>query len=87
MKEEKPKPTLEQKIIVYKKISEWLRNTDKKEHVRVLEMLKKEMNKKTSATLKGKMPKNIPIGFWWNNGKINKRTYECPGIEWNRGKL
>ena len=45
------------------------------------------MNKKTSATLKGKMPKNIPIGFWWNNGKINKRTYECPGIEWNRGKL
>lgn len=49
--------------------------------------LKKEMNKKTSATLKGKMPKNIPTGFWWNNGKINKRTYECPGIEWNRGKL
>lgn len=49
--------------------------------------LKKEMNRKTSATMKGRMPKNIPTGFWWNNGKINKRTHECPGLEWNRGKL
>ena len=49
--------------------------------------LKKQMSAKTSNTMKGKMPKNIPTGFWWNNGKINKRTYECPGLEWNRGKI
>lgn len=49
--------------------------------------LKKKMNAKTSATMKGKMPKNIPTGYWWNNGKINKRANECPGLDWNRGKL
>lgn len=49
--------------------------------------LKKQMNAKTSATMKGKMPKNIPTGYWWNNGSLNKRTNECPGAEWTRGKL
>ena len=49
--------------------------------------LKKKMNAKTSATMKGKMPKNIPTGYWWNNSKINKRANECPGLDWNRGKL
>lgn len=49
--------------------------------------LKKRMNAKTSATMKGRMPKNIPTGLWWNNGKINKRTHECPGLEWIRGKV
>jgi hypothetical protein len=49
--------------------------------------LKKQMNMKTSATMKGKMPKNIPTGFWWNNGSINKRTNICPGSDWIRGKL
>jgi hypothetical protein len=24
---------------------------------------------------------------WWNNGQINKRSIECPGIEWGLGKL
>lgn len=49
--------------------------------------LKKLMNAKTSVTMKGRMPKNIPTGLWWNNGKINKRTHECPGLEWIRGKV
>lgn len=49
--------------------------------------LKKQMNAKTSATMKGKMPKNIPTGYWWNNGSVNKRTNVCPGQEWIRGKL
>lgn len=45
MKEAKPKPTLEQKMIVYKKIAEWLQNTDKKEQGRVIEMLKQRIKK------------------------------------------
>lgn len=49
--------------------------------------LKKQMNIKTSLTMKGRIPKNIPTGLWWNNGKINKRTHECPGLGWNRGKI
>jgi group I intron endonuclease len=24
---------------------------------------------------------------WWNNGQINKRSVECPGKQWNRGRL
>lgn len=48
---------------------------------------KREMSAKASATMKGKMPKNIPTGFWWNNGTINKRTNDCPGQEWTRGKV
>ena len=24
---------------------------------------------------------------WWNNGVICKRSRECPGIEWKRGRL
>lgn len=49
--------------------------------------LKKRMNEKTSQTMKGKMPANIPSGFWWNNGTINKRSAECPCDGWIRGKL
>jgi hypothetical protein len=48
---------------------------------------KQEMSRKTSVTMKGRMPKNIPSGFWWNNGSINKRSNENPGSEWTRGKI
>jgi group I intron endonuclease len=24
---------------------------------------------------------------WWNNGQINKRSVECPGKEWQHGRL
>lgn len=48
--------------------------------------LKKRMNEKTSATLKGRMPDNIPKGYWWNNGSINKRSTNCPGDGWLRGR-
>lgn len=51
---------------------------------------KKEMNEKTSRTMKGKIPKNIDMfkgSIWWNNGTINKRSKECPGHEWNKGMI
>jgi len=52
--------------------------------------LKKQMNAKTSATLKGKRPKNLDMfvgTFWWNNGSINKRSSNCPGDDWTKGKI
>jgi len=52
--------------------------------------LKKQMNAKTSATMKGRPPNNakyIKGSFWWNNGVINKRSKECPGDEWFRGTV
>lgn len=52
--------------------------------------LKKQMSAKTSAALKGKRPKNLDmfIGtFWWNNGSINKRSPNCPGDDWTKGKI
>lgn len=52
--------------------------------------LKKQMNVKTSATLKGKRPKNLDMfvgTFWWNNGSINKRSSNCPGDDWTKGKI
>lgn len=30
---------------------------------------------------------NVRGTHWWNNGIINKRTKECPGLEWVPGKL
>lgn len=50
-------------------------------------ILKKLMNEKTSQTMKGRIPKNIPSGYWWNNSIINKRSIECPGNDWIRGKV
>jgi hypothetical protein len=52
--------------------------------------LKKKMNAKTSATMKGKPPNNAEWmrgTFWWNNGKINKRSKDCPGKDWTKGKV
>jgi hypothetical protein len=51
--------------------------------------LKRRMNEKTSQTLKGRMPANIDMfkgSIWWNNGTINKRSKDCPGDGWNRGR-
>lgn len=25
--------------------------------------------------------------FWWNNGEINKKSFECPGEGWKRGQI
>lgn len=48
---------------------------------------KKRMNEKTSKTMKGRMPKNIPKGYWWNDGSINKRSLDSPGKNWTRGRV
>ena len=51
---------------------------------------KQIMSEKISKSLKGKMPKNIDMfrnSFWWNNGIINKRCRDCPGENWQKGKL
>lgn len=52
--------------------------------------LKKRMNEKTSKTMKGKSPNNaewMKSAKWWNNGTINKRSSECPGDEWIKGRV
>jgi hypothetical protein len=52
--------------------------------------LKKQMNAKTSVTMKGRPPNNVKYikgSFWWNNGVINKRSKECPGDGWFRGTV
>ena len=51
--------------------------------------LKKQMNAKTSATMKGRPPNNVKYtkgSFWWNNGTINRRCKESPGPEWKKGR-
>jgi len=30
--------------------------------------------------------KKYDLGYWWTDGKQNKRQYECPGIGWWRGR-
>jgi hypothetical protein len=49
----------------------------------------KEVGKKISATLKGRLPKNIELfskAFWWTDGTFNKKSFECPGTNWIRGR-
>lgn len=51
--------------------------------------LKKRMNNKASATMKGRPPNNAKYtkgSFWWNNGTINRRCKESPGPEWKKGR-
>jgi hypothetical protein len=54
------------------------------------EETKQKCGKKISKALEGKVPKNLKMfvgSFWWNNGHINKRSHECPGIDWVKGRL
>jgi hypothetical protein len=50
------------------------------------EETRKRMSQNISKAMKGKMPKNIPSGLWWNNGLSNKRQAECPGDGWTKGR-
>lgn len=48
--------------------------------------LSMETRKKLSISNSGK--KNHVFGTqWWNNGAINKRSKECPGQGWVRGRI
>lgn len=52
--------------------------------------LKKRINEKTSQTMKGRKPANLDMfkgSLWWNNGAINKRSKDCPGEVWIRGRV
>ena len=40
-----------------------------------------------SAETRLKMSEAICGMLWWNNGISNKRSRECPGEGWRRGKL
>ena len=50
-----------------------------------------EHRRRASASIKEafiKDPSKTSKGtFWWNNGSLNKKSKECPGEEWIRGKL
>lgn len=48
--------------------------------------LRKRMGERISQAMKGRMPANIPTGYWWTNGFINRRSIDCPGNDWIRGK-
>jgi hypothetical protein len=43
------------------------------------EETKQKIGEKNREKMKGKL--------WWNNGKSQKRSVECPGDEWIRGRL
>ena len=48
------------------------------------------LSEKLKITMKGRKPSNIDQMkhmLWWNNGSINKRSFDCPGEKWLRGKL
>ena len=50
----------------------------------------KLISEKISMSLKGRIPKNIEMmkgTFWWNNETINKRSKDCPGEGWTKGKI
>lgn len=64
--------------------------------------LSEETRKKLSEALKGKHPSaetrqklseankgnhNVKGKLWWNNSISNKRSKECPGEGWTRGRL
>ncbi len=59
-------------------------------------VVSEEVRKKMVASWKEKYDRgeiNLPptspnfSGKWWNNGQVCKRSVECPGDEWKRGRL
>jgi hypothetical protein len=59
-------------------------------------VLTEEQKKQISETLKQKykngeikiLPQSPNLSAkWWNNGKINKRSLECPGNDWKSGRI
>jgi hypothetical protein len=55
------------------------------------EETKKTNRQKISKAMKGIIPKNINMfkgSCWWNDGRINKRSIECPvGDGWIKGRI
>lgn len=47
---------------------------------------RERVGKKISAGLMGR-PSPSKGTFWWNDGSANRRSAECPGDSWIRGKL
>ena len=68
----------------------------KKYYEKNKKVITEEQKKQISETLKKKYKngeiKIIPpspnlSAKWWNNGEINTRSVECPGITWKRGRI
>lgn len=43
--------------------------------------------KKLSTELRKRLSETRTGLYWWNNGEINKKSRECPGEDWKRGRL
>lgn len=43
--------------------------------------------KKQPLEIKKQVSRLMSGNLYWNNGYINKRAKECPGIEWKRGRI
>lgn len=75
-----------------KKKSESLKKYYKKNKKVVTEEQKKQISETLKKKYKNGEIKIIPpspnlSAKWWNNGEINTRSVECPGITWKRGRI
>jgi hypothetical protein len=73
-----------------KKLTEETRNKMSNSHKGVKRQPHRENTKiKISKIHKesGLLPPSHKGTKWWNNGQKNKRSIECPGMEWSLGKL
>ena len=74
------------------KLSEALLGKPKSEETK-LKMSNAKLGKHHSEETKWKMSEaqrgnhNVRGKLWWNNGVVSKRSRECPGQEWTRGRL
>jgi hypothetical protein len=75
-----------------KKKSESLKKYYEKNKKIVTEEQKKQISETLKKKYKNGEIKIIPpspnlSAKWWNNGEINTRSVECPGLTWKRGRI
>jgi hypothetical protein len=75
-----------------KKKSESLKKYYEKNKKIVTEEQKKQISETLKKKYKSGEIKIIPpspnlSAKWWNNGEINTRSVECPGLTWERGRI
>ena len=47
----------------------------------------KTHSQETRQKIGEKNSENMKGMLWWNDGQIQKRSRECPGDDWMRGRL